>query len=31
MGDYADTDASTGTTSLGELLKEQIDASDRNN
>ncbi|GAB3682676.1 30S ribosomal protein S1 [Salinisphaera aquimarina] len=31
MRDYADTDASTGTTSLGELLKEQIDASDRNN
>jgi small subunit ribosomal protein S1 len=31
MREYADTDASTGTTSLGELLKEQIDASDRNN
>lgn len=31
MRDYADTDASTGTTSLGELLKEQIDASDRDN
>ncbi|MES1926913.1 30S ribosomal protein S1 [Salinisphaera sp. T31B1] len=31
LRDYADTDASTGTTSLGELLKEQIDASDRNN
>ena len=30
MRDYADTDASTGTTSLGELLKEQIDASGRN-
>lgn len=31
MHEYADTDASTGTTSLGELLKEQIDASDRDN
>ncbi|MDA3920936.1 MAG: 30S ribosomal protein S1 [Salinisphaera sp.] len=30
MRDYADTDASTGTTSLGDLLKEQINASDRN-
>ena len=29
MREYADTDASTGTTSLGELLKEQIDANDR--
>jgi len=29
MRDYADTDASTGTTSLGDLLKEQIDASDQ--
>lgn len=28
MRDYSDTDASTGTTSLGELLKEQIDAND---
>ena len=30
MRDYADTDASTGTTSLGELLKEQINANDHN-
>ncbi len=29
MRDYAESDVATGTTSLGELLKEQIDASDR--